>query len=408
VEGKASISDADRRPDLMTYLRAWLSLRRRHSPGLVYLACAALVAVFLGLLGLLSSSKTLLGIPGSGSEFVVVLAAVLAGPVVGVLVALTAGAFFLAFIADLGSVGSPAGTIAGIAIWTASGVIAGRVADALRASTREREAQEEAAALHAALESGLLPRFPLAHPNLSVLTRYIPSEGRLRLGGDFIGIVTVEGGSLAMVIGDVAGHGPSAAAVGTRLRAAWRALVLAGSDPAGVLTTLNKLVLAEDHADGMFVTACLAWLDERDGRLTYVAAGHPPMVLIDEEGCRLLETHPTLPLGVAEPLLAGFSEVALTGRWSLFAYTDGLIEGRDSPSSPARFGEDRLLARLSGLGPCGLTETSLDGLLHEMREANGGPAADDIAVVAISRTAVLTDGAAAHAIESAATLTTSA
>jgi serine phosphatase RsbU (regulator of sigma subunit) len=363
---------------------AWLSPRRRHSGVLVYLVSSAALAAFLGPVGFLSSSKTLLGIPGSGAALVVVLAAVLAGPIVGVLVAVTAGALFFAFVADLGSVGAPVGTIGGVVIWSVSALVAGRAADALRASTRERDRERETAVLYETLEAGLLPRLPFAHPGVDVLARYIPSEQRLNLGGDFLDIVTLDDGTLAMIIGDVAGHGPAAAALGTTLRAAWRGLVFAGSDPPTVLATLNRTVFGQQPTDGTFVTACLAWLDGRRGRLTYMAVGHPPMVIVDADGSRALESHPTLPLGVASRITPVFTDVALLTPWSLVAYTDGLIEGRTTPESAVRYGEDRLLGDLSGLGPLGLTDETVDRLLGEIRAANGGRATDDIALLVIS------------------------
>ena len=364
--------------------RGWLSLRRRHSGVFVYLLSAAVLAVFLGATGVQSSSKTLLGIPGSGAALVVVLAAVLAGPVVGVLVAVTAGALFFVFIADMGKVGAPIGTIGGVVIWAAAAVVAGLVADALRASTRQGDAQREIAALYETLEAGLLPRLPFRQPGIDVLARYIPGEQRLHLGGDFLDIVRLDDGGLAMIIGDVAGHGPVAAALGTTLRATWRGLVFAGNDAPTILATLNRSVFGQQPGDGTFVTACLAWLDLREGRLSYMAVGHPPMILVDSDGTRVLESHPTLPLGVAAHVRPAFSETTLGAPWTLVAYTDGLIEGRAAPDSAVRYGEDRLIGKLAGLGPRGLTGEAVDRLLDEVLAANGGPAADDIALVVLS------------------------
>ena len=221
-----------------------------------------------------------------------------------------------------------------------------------------------------------------------MLTRYVPSERRLNLGGDFLDIVAVESHSLAMILGDVAGHGPVAAALGTTLRSTWRGLILAGSDPPTVLATLNRTVFWDEPPDGAFVTVCLAWLDMREQRLTYMSVGHPPMLLIGEGGSRPLETHPTLPLGVAAHIKPVFTDVPLVDPWTLFAYTDGLIEGRAAPVSSARYGEDRLIGELSRLGPLGLTDESVDRLLRDIRAANGGPAADDIALIVISRSGV--------------------
>jgi serine phosphatase RsbU (regulator of sigma subunit) len=344
--------------------------------------------VVLGPVGLLSSSKTLLGIPGSAVALIVVVAAVLAGPLVGLLVSATAGVLFFALIADLGDVGSPIGTLGGVAIWSAAALIAGRVADTMRTAAEQRDTQQEAAALYETLEAGLLPRLPFTHPTLNVLTRYVPRERRLNLAGDFLDIVALEGSSLAMILGDVSGHGPAAAALGTTLRSTWRGLILAGGDPPTVLATLNRTVFWDEPPDDAFVTVCLAWLDMREQRLTYMSVGHPPMLLIDEGGSRPLETHPTLPLGVAAHIKPLFTDVPLLGPWTLFAYTDGLIEGRAAPASSARYGEARLIGELSQLGPLGLTDGSVDRLLSDIKAANGGPAADDIAVIVISGSGV--------------------
>lgn len=97
----------------------------------------------------------------------------------------------------------------------------------------------------------------------------------------------------------------------------------------------------------MFVTACLAWLDTRNDRLTFMSVGHPPLVLVTEDGSRPLESRRTLPLGVATHIELAFADLALVRPWSLFAYTDGLIEGRATPGSPLRYGEDCLLRELS-------------------------------------------------------------
>ncbi|HJW75852.1 MAG TPA: SpoIIE family protein phosphatase [Thermoleophilia bacterium] len=364
-----------------------VSMRRRWSGLAVYIVSSLALAAFLAPIGLLSSSKTLLGIPGSGVALIVIVAAVLAGPLVGVLTAVTAGALFFVFVADTGAVGEPIGTLGGVIIWSASALIAGRLADALRASSEQRAAQTETAVLYETLEAGLLPRLPIAHPGVEVVTRYVPSEQRLNLGGDFFDLVTLDDSTLAFIIGDVTGHGPAAAALGTMLRTTWRGLVFAGSAASTVLATLNRMVIEQQPSDGIFVTACLAWLDTRDDRLTYMSVGHPPIVLVGEDGSRPLESHPTLPLGVADHIDPAFASVALVRPWTLFAYTDGLIEGRATPGSPLRYGEDRLLGELSRLGPLGLTGESVNRLLGDTKAANGGPATDDVALIAISRNA---------------------
>jgi hypothetical protein len=158
-------------------------------------------------------------------------------------VSVTAALFF-GFVADLGDVGAPIGALGGMVIWSASAAVAGRVADQLRTSAEQRDVQQETAALYETLEAGLLPRLPFTHPGLNVVTRYVPSERRLNLGGDFLDIVGLES-SLAMILGDVAGHGPMAAALWSE-----PALYLERLIPPGAtlppLATLNRTVFWEN------------------------------------------------------------------------------------------------------------------------------------------------------------------
>jgi serine phosphatase RsbU (regulator of sigma subunit) len=361
-----------------------ISVGRRQSGLAVYLLALLALVAFLAPVGLLGSSQTLLGIPGSGVALIVIVAAVFAGPLVGVLTAVTAGALFFLLVADFGVVGEPVGTVSGVVIWSASAIITGLLADALRSSSKQRAAQQETAVLYGTLEAGLLPPLPPTHQGVEIVTRYIPSEQRLHLGGDFFDLITLDESTLAFVIGDVSGHGPTAAALGTMLRTTWRGLVSAGNDAATVLDTLNRTVSLQQPSDGAFVTACLAWLDTHEDRLTYMSVGHPPIVLCDGNGCRALESRPTLPLGVTARIDPAFADVAIVRPWALFAYTDGLIEGRTAPGSPLRYGEERLLAELSRMGPLGLTEQGIDRLIDETRAANGGPATDDMALIAVS------------------------
>ncbi len=364
--------------------RAHFSLRRRHSGFRVYVASTVALALFLVPLSFETASRTVLGIPGSGVALIVILAAIVAGPLIGVLVAATAGLIFYAIIADLGTVGAPFGTLAGALIWALAALVAGYLADSMRASTRQRDAEQEQARLYEALEAGLLPRLPFTYPNLNVLTRYLPSEQRLHLGGDFLDVAGLDDGTLAFVIGDVAGHGPEAAALGATLRATWRALVLAAAEAATIVATMNRIVIEQGSVDPMFVTALLVWLDPQSGRLEYVSLGHPPMVLLDADGGRLLDGQGILPLGIAPRLESPLTEVRLARPWSLVAYTDGLIETRAAPDGPRRYGEQALLAQLCALEPGSLSDEAVDRLLRETEAANGGPVPDDIALLAVS------------------------
>ena len=96
-------------------------------------------------------------------------------------------------------------------------------------NAERREAQAEVARLHDRLEASLLPRTPILHPRLDVAAAYRPGEARLRLGGDFFDVLPCNAGQVAVLVGDVSGHGPDAAALGATIRGDWRALNLSGA-----------------------------------------------------------------------------------------------------------------------------------------------------------------------------------
>jgi serine phosphatase RsbU (regulator of sigma subunit) len=365
--------------------RLALALRHRYSGWKTYLWATALGTVLLVAVGDIASARTLLGIPGSATSLIVIVAAVLAGPFVGVAVALSLTVAFYGAIADFGEVSSPVGSLVGMAIWVSAALLTGLVADAMRAAGSERDEIREHRELYQLLEAGLVPGTPLADPEMGVVTRYIPSEQRMRLGGDFLDVRRAADGQIAFVVGDVAGHGPQAAALSATLRAAWQGLILSQASPALLVRSLNEVVRTEGREECPFVTAVFGWLDVTGRRLTYLLAGHPPILLAGDP-VRQLAQRPHLPLGIEDDIVPTFHAVDLRPPCTVFAYTDGLIDARARRSggpSPERWLQDRL----GGAEGC-LTEEHLDSLIA----AALGPARDpkdDIAVLALC---VLPDG----------------
>ena len=115
------------------------SLRHRQAGWRVYLGTTAVGAAFLLIAGEIASPRTLLGIPGSGVTLIVISAAVLAGPVIGIEVALSLAVLFWAVIADFGAASQPFGVIIGSLIWLLAALLTGTVADVMRTATAERD-----------------------------------------------------------------------------------------------------------------------------------------------------------------------------------------------------------------------------------------------------------------------------
>ncbi|PSK99691.1 PAS domain S-box-containing protein [Murinocardiopsis flavida] len=225
------------------------------------------------------------------------------------------------------------------------GAIASRVAVAIDNARLFEE--ERTTAL--AFQNSLLPRdFPL-FDGLTIAHRYIPakpleSQGhgiQTQVGGDFYDVIPLSAGRVGIVIGDVEGRGPHAAAVMGQLRAALRAFAQADREPADILRELDEWVRRlgqPDASGGTWVpsVSCLylvydAWSRE----LTYANAGHQPPVLICDGRVEDLEldVHDML-LGVKSKGLPYDDAVYHQGTSTLppgatlLLYTDGLVERR--------------------------------------------------------------------------------
>ncbi|MFL6186354.1 MAG: SpoIIE family protein phosphatase [Actinomycetes bacterium] len=236
------------------------------------------------------------------------------------------------------------------------------------------------------LQGGLLPSLSLPDPALELRTRYLPGHERALLGADFYDTLQLPDGTVALLIGDVAGHGPVEAAVGVAMRAAWRALVLTGHRPDDLLDGLDKVLARDRQSEEMFATVCCGWISPDHGRITVALAGHPPPLLARDGRVAVLQVPNGPALGIYDhryPWPAGVLEVE--GPWTLLCYTDGLVEGRRAPGSVERYGIEalasataRLLERAKGL------DEVLDRLLEVVHEANGGDLSDDVAILCLS------------------------
>lgn len=399
-----ALRDAEQPPELRSdppVISALIATAARgpaSHPVAVLLVAVASEAVFLVALGAVQQTTHILGIPGSLMALTAVVAGATGGPLVGSLVALAGAAIYYATVADFGSRGTLTATLISTAIWVAAALISALLSEALRRQGKQRReaaaslaaaraaqrADEHVRRLHEALELQLVPPSRIVHPDLQVITRYLPSEGRLRLGGDFLDVMSLPRGGLALIIGDVSGHGPTAAALGATLRATWQGLVVSGADRATIRATLDATMIRERRNEDAFATACLAWIDragERD-RLHFLNIAHPLPLLVRDEVVPLVAP-PSLPLGVGGDALWEPAIVMLTAPWSLVFYTDGLIEGRAAPAAAERYGEAGLVSRLSDLGT--IDDQAVDETLAHIASANDGPMGDDVALIVVSR-----------------------
>ncbi|MFE5488072.1 SpoIIE family protein phosphatase [Streptomyces sp. NPDC056527] len=174
------------------------------------------------------------------------------------------------------------------------------------------------------LQRELLPRDLPALPALTAAARYLPAGEATDVGGDWYDVLPLSSGRVALVIGDVMGHGLTEAATMGRLRTAVRTLADLELAPDDLLVHLNDLVA--DLGEDLYATCLYAVYDPTDAGCTFASAGHPPPVLVEPSGsARFIDLEPNSPLGVADPPFET-RRLHVPDGSLLVLYTDGLAE----------------------------------------------------------------------------------
>jgi serine phosphatase RsbU (regulator of sigma subunit) len=233
----------------------------------------------------------------------------------------------------------------------------------------------ESAHIADALQRSLMPPRLPDMSWLELASYFRPIGAANQIGGDFYDVFRGERGTCWLVVGDVCGKGPQAAAYTGLLRQSTRAYARGASSPAAVLAHVNEAMLQQDFSEG-FATAVLVLLRLGDAQIeaTIAAAGHPPAVVIRADGA--MEQ-----LGRG-PLLGRFrgarvedETTVLHSGDGLALYTDGLSEAH----APERIlSIEELAAPLQRAAPRSAREI-IDTLL---RPIGVGEARDDIAILA--------------------------
>lgn len=256
--------------------------------------------------------------------------------------------------------------------------------DNARRYTRERTTA-------VALQRGLLPHRPPKRIPLEVATRYLPTDQHIGVGGDWFDVIPLSGARVALVVGDVVGHGMHASGAMARLRGAVRTLADVDLPPDELLTHLDDIVTqlsaetaeesdADGDDEGTGATCLYAVYDPVARRCSLATAGHPPPVVVLPDGsASVLDLPSGPPLGIGG-LPFEQAEVQLPDGATLVLFTNGLIASHT----------DDVDARLAELcraltSPTGSPEALCDLVLKAMLN---GPQADDVALL-VARTRAL-------------------
>jgi hypothetical protein len=163
---------------------------------------------------------------------------------------------------------------------------------------------------------------PLGACGIQVAVRYRSADPRMQVGGDWYLSMPLSGGDLLLAVGDVAGHGLTAAAEMVRLRYAMASLAITCREPAAILDGLNTMLCRRDDVTA---TAAVARFRPRTGELTWAQAGHPPVLAADADGVRPLPSPDGMMLGVVPAARFGQAAARLEPGDFVVLYTDGVF-----------------------------------------------------------------------------------
>jgi PAS domain S-box-containing protein len=240
---------------------------------------------------------------------------------------------------------------------------------------RLREVYEREHRIAETLQRSLLPERLPRIAGLTMAARYLPAGHGEAVGGDWYDALELSDGRVAIVVGDVVGHGLRAAAAMGQLRNAFRAYALVESSPAEVMARVNRLA-ASGAEDSVVGTALLLMLDRETGELTYTSAGHPPPLVLGPDGAEYLEGGRSMPVGAAQAAVFREGTATLLPGSTLLLYTDGLVERRDIPLDERLEELAEVAVRASGT-PDDICNRVLAGVL------GAGAGADDVALIAV-------------------------
>jgi Stage II sporulation protein E (SpoIIE) len=223
------------------------------------------------------------------------------------------------------------------------------------------------------MQAALVPVIPERLGALSVSVAYRPADGPAA-GGDFYDLIALDSNKVAIVLGDVVGHGRDALKRAALTRYTLRAYLQAGLEPRSALA-LASSVLTEP-GEKQFATVVVGIHDGASGRLTYASAGHPAPISVGFATREPLTICCSAPLCCDLPTGRRQTTISIPAGGRMCFFSDGLLEARVGDDL---LGRERLseLAREAGAPPTA-------GALLERVGAVAQTARDDMVACVIS------------------------
>jgi serine phosphatase RsbU (regulator of sigma subunit) len=230
------------------------------------------------------------------------------------------------------------------------------------------------------MQRSLLPR---ARPKLEGVEvgDVYESSARVDVGGDVYDFLVLEDGRLAVVVGDVTGHGIDAAADMAMAKFVFRSLAREHPEPGDFLAAANEVVIGE-VAMSKFITMLYVTVDPAGGEVACACAGHPWPRIVGADGRVRSVQARGLALGIVPGQTYAEVREQLPAGAAVVLYTDGVIEARRDGEL---YGDDRLDAVLA-TNATRAPEELAKAVVADCRDFAGGELTDDCAVVVIRRT----------------------
>jgi serine phosphatase RsbU (regulator of sigma subunit) len=253
------------------------------------------------------------------------------------------------------------------------------------ATVRFANQMESDMLLAASIQRSLLPLPPPSLPGLEVTAAYRPSH---RLGGDYFDVIDLGENETGLFLGDVAGHGLSAALFPAVLSAHLSQTVVRAQkkNPEETLAALNETLAPMFMNLGRFVTAAYAVFNPTKKRLLYSIAGHPAPVLVRANGSLEKLDVGGLPLGVERGAVYQRASVRFDVGDRLYLFSDGCFEQAWHGKGIA-FGQEQFERALSGVRGQSFSE-DLELVVEMIQEWAGSEGlSDDVTLLAAQRRA---------------------
>jgi len=201
------------------------------------------------------------------------------------------------------------------------------------------------------------------------------------IGGDFFDMQDMPDGQFGFLVGDVAGKGPAAALLTSKILGIFSAFVSVGDSPEQTVDHINK-VLTRRQIDARYATLLYGQLSS-DGKLMFCNAGHNPPLVFGGDGLRRIESG-GMPVGMFEMAPYSCDTITMKPGDTMVLYSDGVTEAQNVAGE--EFGEARLVQVMERYTR-GSADVVLEQIIDSVKEfAHGAEQYDDVTALVVKYT----------------------